>query len=134
MSFAIVRVALPVPLPQCFDYTAENVCADDLGRCVRVPFGRGEKTGLIVGLPDAELGSRLHAIIEIREGADPRGIIDGMGPVLAELLSRNKHPESYEIATVSLRDDSGKARRTLLRDERLAWLKDGRDFRLSPRR
>ena len=54
--------------------------------------------------------------------------------LLAELLSRNKHPESYEIATVSLRDDSGKARRTLLRDERLAWLKDGRDFRLSPRR
>ncbi len=92
------------------------------------------RSSIVVGLPDAELGSRLHAIIEIREGADPRGIIDGMGPVLAELLSRNKHPESYEIATVSLRDDSGKARRTLLRDERLAWLKDGRDFRLSPRR
>ena len=53
MSPAIVRVALPLPLPQAFDYTAENISAGDLGRCVRVPFGRGEKTGLIVALPDA---------------------------------------------------------------------------------
>ena len=52
MSPAIVRVALPVPLPQCFDYTAESIAPGDLGRCVRVPFGRGEKTGLIVALPD----------------------------------------------------------------------------------
>ena len=57
-----------------------------------------------------------------------------MGPVLADLLSRNKHPESYEIATASLRDDSGKARRTLLRDERLAWLKADREFQLRAKR
>ncbi len=71
MSFAIVRVALPVPLPQCFDYTAENVCADDLGRCVRVPFGRGEKTGLIVGLPDAAdlPADRLKPVIAIQRDA-----------------------------------------------------------------
>ena len=50
---AIVRVALPVPLPQCFDYTAENVTAGDLAVRAGAPFGRGEKTGLIVDLPDA---------------------------------------------------------------------------------
>lgn len=44
---AIVRVALPVPLPQVFDYTAEDAGAEDVGRCVKVPFGRGERTGLI---------------------------------------------------------------------------------------
>lgn len=92
------------------------------------------RSSIVVGLPDAELGSRLHAIIEIREGADPRSVVDSMGPVLADLLSRNKHPESYEIATASLRDDSGKARRTLLRDERLAWLKAGQEFRLRAKR
>ncbi|MDD3354175.1 primosomal protein N' [Zoogloea sp.] len=51
MTASIVRVALPIPLPQTFDYTAEGLSPDDLGRCVRVPFGRGEKTGLIVALP-----------------------------------------------------------------------------------
>ena len=71
MSPAIVRVALPVPIPQCFDYTAENVCAGDLGRCVRVPFGRGEKTGLIVELPDAaDLPlDRLKPVIAIQRDA-----------------------------------------------------------------
>ena len=49
----IVRVALPVPLPQLFDYTSGDVSGTDLGRCVRVPFGRGEKSGLIVALPAA---------------------------------------------------------------------------------
>ena len=49
----IVRVALPVPLPQVFDYTATDVSDTDIGRCVRVPFGKGEKSGLIVALPPA---------------------------------------------------------------------------------
>jgi len=71
MSPAIVRVALPVPLPQCFDYTAQSIAAGDLGRCVRVPFGRGEKTGLIVALPDAaELPvERLKPVIAIQREA-----------------------------------------------------------------
>jgi primosomal protein N' (replication factor Y) (superfamily II helicase) len=49
----IVRVALPVPIPQLFDYKAEDVEPGDVGRCVRVPFGRGEKSGVIVSLPEA---------------------------------------------------------------------------------
>ncbi|MBK8336737.1 MAG: primosomal protein N' [Sterolibacteriaceae bacterium] len=48
---AIVRVALPVPLPRAFDYLADDASPADLGRCVRVPFGKGEKTGVIVELP-----------------------------------------------------------------------------------
>ena len=47
----IVRIALPVPLPQLFDYTADFVSDEDIGRCVRVPFGRGERTGLIIAIP-----------------------------------------------------------------------------------
>ncbi|MBR1222010.1 AMP-binding protein [Bradyrhizobium sp. U87765 SZCCT0131] len=90
------------------------------------------QSSIVVGLPDPELGNRIHAIIEIRPGADPQAVVDGMAPVLADLLSRNKHPESYEVSTATLRDDSGKTRRTLLRDERIAWLKEGRDFRLRP--
>jgi hypothetical protein len=33
-----------------------------------------------------------------------------------------------------LRDDSGKVRRTLLRDERVAWLNENRAFRIFPAR
>ena len=71
MSPSIVRVALPVPLPQVFDYTAENISVGDLGRCVRVPFGRGEKTGLIVALPEvADLPvERLKPVIAIQRDA-----------------------------------------------------------------
>ena len=47
-------------------------------------------------------------------------------------LSRYKHPESFEAVTVGLRDDSGKVRRTLLRDERAGWLRENRDFRIMP--
>jgi bile acid-coenzyme A ligase len=88
------------------------------------------RSSIVVGLPDPELGNRIHAIIEINEDADAQDVVDGMGTILADLLSRNKHPESYEITPVSLRDDSGKTRRTLLRDQRLDWLKEGREFQL----
>ena len=47
---AIVRVALPIPLPQVFDYAAADASAEDVGRCVKVPFGRGDRSGLIVAL------------------------------------------------------------------------------------
>ena len=46
----IVRVALPVPLPQVFDYAAADATEADVGRCVKVPFGRGDRNGLIVAL------------------------------------------------------------------------------------
>ncbi len=48
---AIVRVALPVPIPQLFDYSCESATTEDIGRCVRVGFGRRQETGVIVDLP-----------------------------------------------------------------------------------
>ena len=57
-----------------------------------------------------------------------------MGAFLADRLSRYKHPESFEVVGVSPRDDSGKFRRTSLRDERASWLKEGRVFRVMPSR
>jgi bile acid-coenzyme A ligase len=57
-----------------------------------------------------------------------------MGDFLGDRLSRYKHPESFETVAVAPRDDSGKVRRTLLRDERAQWLKDDRAFRIFPSR
>ena len=88
----------------------------------------------VVGLPDGEFGQRVHAILELDEAADAQSVADAMGDFLKERLSRYKHPESFEIVSVGLRDDSGKVRRTLLRDERAAWLKENRAFRIMPSR
>jgi bile acid-coenzyme A ligase len=89
---------------------------------------------VVVGLPDPEFGQRVHAILELTETADAQLVADGMAGFLADRLSRYKHPESFEIVSVGPRDDSGKVRRTLLRDERAVWLKEGRAFRIMPSR
>ncbi|MBP9217847.1 MAG: primosomal protein N' [Sterolibacterium sp.] len=67
MPLSIVRVALDVPLPRLFDYLCDDVQTGDVGRCVRVPFGRGEKIGLIVALAtDSTLAvEKLKPVIEV---------------------------------------------------------------------
>ena len=89
---------------------------------------------VVVGLPDPEFGQRVHAILELDASTDAQAVADGMAAFLADRLSRYKHPESFETVSVGLRDDSGKVRRTLLRDERAGWLKENRDFRIMPAR
>jgi bile acid-coenzyme A ligase len=89
---------------------------------------------VVVGLPDPEFGQRVHAVMELSEAADAETVVDSMGAFLADQLSRYKHPESFEIVSVGLRDDSGKVRRTLLRDERAVWMKENRAFRIMPAR
>jgi len=57
----VLRVALDLPLHRLFEYRAASATAADIGRRVRVPFGRAEKIGLVVGVveqgewPDAQL-------------------------------------------------------------------------------
>ena len=89
---------------------------------------------VVIGLPDPELGQRVHAILELADGIDAQSVADGMSGFLADRLSRYKHPESYEALSEGLRDDAGKVRRKLLRDERAAWLTENRAFRLTPSR
>jgi bile acid-coenzyme A ligase len=87
---------------------------------------------VVVGLPDPELGQRVHAILELDAAKNAQDVVDGMADFLGDRLSRYKHPESYEALDTMLREDSGKVRRTLLRDERAGWLRQGRDFRIMP--
>ncbi|MGE5472187.1 MAG: primosomal protein N' [Bacteroidota bacterium] len=44
----VLRVALDLPLHRLFDYLAVDASPADIGLRVRVPFGRGEKLGVIV--------------------------------------------------------------------------------------
>lgn len=48
----VLRVALDLPLHRLFDYLAEAATVADVGLRVRVPFGRGEKLGVIVAVVD----------------------------------------------------------------------------------
>jgi primosomal protein N' (replication factor Y) len=51
-SMPVLRVALDLPLHRLFDYMAETASTTDIGLRVRVPFGRGEKLGVIVDVVD----------------------------------------------------------------------------------
>lgn len=48
----VLRVALDLPLHRFFDYVENSASTADVGFRVRVPFGRGEKIGVIVDVGD----------------------------------------------------------------------------------
>ena len=69
---------------------------------------------VVVGLPDDDLGKRLHTLVhlsaplsddELREWCSPR-------------LTPHKRPYSFERVTTPLRDDAAKVRRSQLANER----------------
>jgi len=70
---------------------------------------------VVVGLPDEDLGQRVHAIVRATAALDP----DELSAYLGERLSRYKIPASYDFVDEPIREDSGKVRRSLLRDERV---------------
>lgn len=76
----------------------------------------GVRSSAVIGLPDDDLGNRLHAIIDRPEGAaDEKAMLAH----LAEHLVRYKIPRSFEYVAEPLRDDAGKVRRKTLREERV---------------
>jgi bile acid-coenzyme A ligase len=70
----------------------------------------------VIGLPDDDLGNRVHAIVE----ADGPLDLDELPRFLHDRLVRYKVPRSFELSSEPLRDDAGKVRRSALRAERIA--------------
>ncbi|THD54994.1 MAG: acid--CoA ligase [Phenylobacterium sp.] len=68
----------------------------------------------VIGLPDEDLGNRIHAIVQAKGRLTP----DDLKAHLADLLVSYKQPRSYEFVDEPLRDDAGKVRRSALRDAR----------------
>jgi primosomal protein N' (replication factor Y) len=67
MTPHVVRVALPVPLWQAFDYLAPArgpAPKDPIGCRLVVPFGRGKRVGVVVGVGDDPLGADRAALRE----------------------------------------------------------------------
>ena len=74
------------------------------------------KSVVVIGLPDDDRGSVVHAIVE----ADPAVLsTDDLLAFAAERLARYKLPRSVEFVDEALRDDAGKVRRTGLRADRV---------------
>jgi bile acid-coenzyme A ligase len=76
----------------------------------------GVRSSAVIGLPDEDKGSRLHAIIDRPEGPADR---EALLAHLAERLVAYKIPRSFEHVSEPLRDEAGKVRRKSLRSERL---------------
>ena len=76
----------------------------------------GVRSSAVIGLPDDDMGARLHAVIDRPDGpADPKA----MEAHLADRLVRYKVPKSFEYVDEPVRDDAGKVRRKALREARL---------------
>ena len=82
----------------------------------------GVRSSAVIGLPDDELGQRLHAIVDV--GSD-QGVITSavdethLAQYLKDQLVHYKIPSSIELVSTPLRDDAGKMRRSALREARL---------------
>lgn len=73
----------------------------------------------VIGIPDDDLGNKIHAIVQTKGARDEASL----RAHLAEKLVSYKQPRTYEFVDEPLRDDAGKVRRTALRDERIAAMK-----------
>jgi bile acid-coenzyme A ligase len=78
------------------------------------------ETAVVVGLPDDDLGQRVHAVVQaVGDLAE-----DDLISFLAERLVRYKVPRSYRFVDEPLRNDAGKVRRLAIRERESKLRKD----------
>ncbi len=73
-------------------------------------------TSCVVGLPDEEMGSRLHAVVQLTSEVGD----EELQAFLAARLAPHKRPRSIEQVDEPLRDEAGKVRRSAVREARLS--------------
>lgn len=77
----------------------------------------GVRSCAVIGLPHADLGNAVHAIIDSPDRAiDEAAMLTHLG----ERLVRYKIPRTMEFVSEPVRDDAGKVRRKALREERIS--------------
>jgi bile acid-coenzyme A ligase len=73
-------------------------------------------SSVVVGLPDEDLGERVHAVVHASAGLQPEELL----MFVRSLLTRAKQPRSVEMTERPLRDDAGKVRRSVARADAIA--------------
>jgi bile acid-coenzyme A ligase len=77
---------------------------------------------VVVGLPDDDLGQRVHAVVQT-DGALDAGTLQQF---IEERLARYKVPRSFHFVNEALRDDAGKVRRSAVRTQEISLMSDDR--------
>jgi primosomal protein N' (replication factor Y) len=106
MPARVLQVALPRPLPTPFDYAAPDGAAVDegwMGCRVRVPLGRGEAVGVVVGVapPGTAPAVALKPVLE-RLDAAPLLPVDAEGWALLQFAARYYHAPFGEVWATAL--------------------------------
>ncbi len=92
----IIRVALPVPLAQTFDYLHDTPLAN--GVRVRVPFGNRKLVGVVTDtVSSSDHGGRLRAIDEV---LDPEPLLDASLLALLHWTATYYHHPIGEVLTL----------------------------------
>ncbi|WP_434026435.1 primosomal protein N' [[Pseudomonas] boreopolis] len=102
MPIRTLQVALPVPLPQLFDYLPPSGTAvpdDAIGRRVGVPFGPRELAGVVVGLGEQAAPDGLR---EILAWHDDVPLLTGELPRSLQWLARYTHAPLGEVLATAL--------------------------------
>ncbi|MEQ4576770.1 MAG: primosomal protein N' [Gammaproteobacteria bacterium] len=102
MPIRTLQVALPVPLPQLFDYLPPSGAAvpdDAIGRRVGVPFGPRELAGVVVGLGEQAAPDGLR---EILAWHDDVPLLAGELPRSLQWLARYTHAPLGEVLATAL--------------------------------
>ncbi|HET7931821.1 MAG TPA: primosomal protein N', partial [Rhodanobacteraceae bacterium] len=86
-AIGVVRVALPLPLPQTFDYLADSTAARP-GCRVRVPFGRSQRVGIVVG-------ANPQAAVAVERLKPIDAVLDSVPLLDAELLANLQRAADY---------------------------------------
>ncbi len=99
----VLRVALPVPLPQLFDYLPPPPGAapeaGDAGRRLRVPFGNRELVGVVAGVGAAEDPAALRQALE---WLDDTPLLGGELDASLRWLARYTHAPLGEVLATAL--------------------------------
>ncbi|WP_045762026.1 primosomal protein N' [Xanthomonas albilineans] len=97
-----LRVALPLPLPQLFDYLPPQGSAPsqgDIGRRVQVPFGNRQMSGVVAALGEAEHSPGLRAALA---WLDPVPLLHGELADSLRWLARYSHAPLGEVLVTAL--------------------------------
>ncbi len=77
------------------------------------------RSSAVIGLPDDDLGQRIHALAETDGSLDSDSLAEALRAHLRDHLVAWKIPRSFEWVDHPLRDEAGKVRRAALREARL---------------
>jgi primosomal protein N' (replication factor Y) (superfamily II helicase) len=98
---AVLRVALPLPLPRLFDYMPQTGDPGGIGCRVRVPFGSRSMVGIVaeIGAPDPAVATELRSVEAV---LDAQPLLHGELLESLRWLARYTHAPLGEVLSTAL--------------------------------